>query len=132
MRQLDPPPPDVATLLEPLRPDVRALADRVRKLVLATLPRVTEIADRTARVIGYGYGPGYRDMVASIILSKQGVKLGLAEGARLPDPDGLLAGSDKVHRHIAFTEPRQVSQPAVKALLRAALAAWKARAAGNA
>jgi hypothetical protein len=86
--------------------------------------RATEIADHKTRVIGYGYGPGYPDM---LILSKQGVKLGLVGGAALPDPRGLLAGSGRVHRHIAFTEPRQVGQPAVKALLRAALAAWRVR-----
>jgi hypothetical protein len=126
------PPPDVEARLESLPPDVRALIERARRLILATLPKAIELADRRARVIGYGYGPGYKDMVATLILSKQGVKLGLAAGVSLPDPDGLLAGSGKVHRHIAFTESRQVGQPAVKTLLQAALAAWKARAAGRA
>jgi hypothetical protein len=124
-------PPDVLALLEPLYPDVRAVTERARELVLATLPRAMEIADPKARVIGYGYGPGYRDMVATLILSKHGVKLGLVGGAKLADPHGLLAGSGKVHRHIAFTEPGQVSRPAVKALLRAALHAWKARTASG-
>lgn len=43
-------------------------------------------------------------MVATLILSRGGVKLGLARGSELPDPKHLLAGSGKVHRHIAFTE----------------------------
>jgi len=120
-------PQDVAALLEPLPADVRDLVARVRRLVLATLPKAIETPDRRARLIGYGYGPKYRDTVAVIILSKKGVKLGLPWGSELADPDDLLTGEGKVHRHIAFTEESQVGRPAVKALLRAALAAWKAR-----
>jgi hypothetical protein len=125
-------PPDVARLLQTISPDVRVLVARVRALLLATLPKAIETPDSQARVIGYGYGPKYRDTVAVIILSKKGVKLGLVSGAHLPDPDGLLAGTGKTHRHIAFTEEREVGRPAVKALLRAALAAWKVRTAGGA
>ena len=111
---------------------MHVLVARVRRLLLTTLPKVIETPDPQARVIGYGYGPKYRDTVAVIILSKKGVKLGLVEGAHLPDPDGLLAGEGKTHRHIAFTDESEVGRPAVKALLRAALAAWKVRAAGGA
>jgi len=125
------PPPEVAALFESLDPEVRALAEKTRTLVLATLPKAIEIPDPKARVIGYGYGAGYRDMVATLILSKQGVKLGLVDGAALSDPDHLLEGSGNVHRYIPFTEARQVARPAVKTLLRRALAAWKARAAGG-
>ena len=125
-------PAEVAELLATLATDIRALALRVRKLVLATLPGTTEIADSKARVIGYGYGAGYRDLVATLILSRKGVKLGLVGGAGLPDPDRLLAGSGKVHRYIAFTELSQVGRPPVKALLRAALQAWRWREAGGA
>jgi len=124
------PPPGVARLFESLDPKVRALAEKARTLVLATLPGAIELPDPKARVIGYGYGPGYKDMVATLILSKQGVKLGLVGGATLPDPEHLLEGSGKVHRYVAFAEPRQIDRPAVKTLLGRALAAWKARVAG--
>lgn len=103
------------------------MALSVRKLVRTVLPRCLEIPDKAARVIGYGYGPGYRDMVAVLILSRGGVKLGLVRGSDLPDPKHLLAGSGRVHRHIAFTALDQVSQPGVRALVRAAYTAWKER-----
>ena len=99
----------------------------VRKLVRSVLPRCQEIPDKGARVIGYGYGPGYRDMVATLILSRGGVKLGLARGSELPDPKHLLAGSGKGHRHLAFTELDEVGRPGVRALLRAAYATWQKR-----
>jgi hypothetical protein len=66
-------------------------------------------------------------MVATLILSRRGVKLGLVCGSELPDPKHLLAGAGKVHRHIAFAELDQVGRPGVKALLQAAYAAWKER-----
>ncbi len=103
------------------------MALSVRKLVRSVLPRCQEIPDRSARVIGFGYGAGYRDTVVALILSRGGVKLGLVRGSELPDPKHLLAGAGKVHRHIAFTALDQVGQPAVKVLLKAAYTAWKER-----
>lgn len=67
------------------------------------------------------------DIVATLILSRGGVKLGLARGSELADPKHLLAGSGKVHRHIAFTELDEVGRPGVRALLRAAYATWQKR-----
>ena len=118
---------DVKELLAGLPPDVRDLASAVRKLLRSTLPRVQEVPDKKARLIGFGYGPGYRDTVAALILSRTGVKVGLARGAELADPSHLLSGSGKVHRHIAFTRLDDVGRPGVKALLKAAYAAWKER-----
>ena len=122
-----PSPTEAKKLLAGLTPEVRVLALAVRELVRTVLPRCQEIPDKAARVIGYGYGPAYHDMVAVIILSRAGVKLGLVRGSELPDPKHLLAGNGRVHRHIAFTDLDQVSQPGVKALVKAAYAAWKER-----
>ncbi len=122
-------PAEVRALLDTLTPEVRALALEVRRLERAVLPRVQEIPDTSARVIGYGYGSGYRDIVATIILSRSGVKLGLVHGAELPDPRRLLEGKGKVHRYIAFTSAHGVGRPGVKSLLKATYAAWKERSA---
>ena len=125
-------PAAVVALVASLDPHVRSLVLGVRELVLATLPGATEVPDAKARVIGYGYGTGYKDMVATIILSRKGVKLGLVQGASLDDPSGLLEGEGKVHRHIPFAEPGEIERPAVKALIRVAHAAWKERSAERA
>jgi len=117
----------VTELLAGLAPDVRTLARAVRKLLRSTLPRVQEIADKKARLIGYGYGPGYKDTVAALILSRSGVKVGLARGAELADPRHLLSGSGKVHRHIAFTDLDDVGRPGVKDLFKASYVAWRER-----
>jgi hypothetical protein len=120
-------PKEVEQLLEPYPSEVRALALAARELLTQLVPGATEIADASAKVIGYGYGPGYKDMICTLILSKRGVKVGIARGAELPDPEGLLQGSGKVHRHVPLQTMDDLKQPGLKQLLEAGLAAWKQR-----
>ncbi len=58
--------------------------------------------------LGYNYCRGYKGTVATLILSKTGVKIGVPYGASLPDAMHLLAGAGKVHRHVAITEAAQL------------------------
>ena len=90
----------IDTLLRSYPEDVQILARQARKTLREWLPNAGEGADASARMIAYRYGPGYKGMVCTLILSKSGVKLGLVGGATLADPHGLLAGSGKVHRHV--------------------------------
>ncbi len=106
---------------------VRETAGAARDLLTTVLPGIEEKADFSAKLIGYSYGPGYKGVVCTLILSKTGVKLGLFRGAELPDPKKLLAGEGKVHRHVQLRSPADLDRPGLKALLRAALKAWRAR-----
>jgi hypothetical protein len=116
---------DVEHFLAEYPPQVRAAAAGTRQLILATLPDIEETLDRPARIVGYGYGRRYSDLICTIIPSKTGVKLGIARGADLPDPEGLLTGSGKRHRHVEVGAGAKATKPALKRLLRTALAAWK-------
>ena len=106
---------------------VRDTADAARKLLKDALPDVTESVDASAKMVAYTYGPGYKGFVCSLIVSKSGVKLGIFRGSELPDPKKLLAGAGKVHRHVQLNSPSDATQPALKALLKAAHSAWKKR-----
>ena len=64
-------------------------------------------------------------MVSYITVSQQGVKLGVARGASLPDPKKLLQGSGKSNRHVVIKTPGDLETPGIRQLVRAALAAWK-------
>jgi len=108
-------------------PEVQAVALELRRTVRSALPRAAEMLDRASRVVGYGFGTGYADLICVIIPSKKGVKLGMARGAELPDPAGLLEGAGKRHLYVALAEVAEARQPGLKHLLGAALAAWKAR-----
>jgi hypothetical protein len=106
---------------------VQSIAWELRLMILSSMPGVRETVDRSARIIGYGFGVGYRDLVCTIIPSKMGVKLGIVQGAELADDIGLLQGTGKRHRHVSLTKISDLDQPGFKPLLKAALAAWQAR-----
>ena len=108
---------------------VQGLARSARTLLLEALPGAQETIDGSAPVIGYGYGPGYKGLICSLLLSKSGVKLGLAHGAALPDPDHLLEGSGKVHRFVQLRAAGDLRQASLRQLLKAATAAARARTA---
>jgi hypothetical protein len=122
---------DIEAFLASYPAGVTELAHAARRLLERALPGAEETLDQSARVIGFGYGPGYKGTVCALILSKTGVKIGLFRGSELPDPKGLLQGSGKVHRHVALQTLADLKQPGLKPLIKAALAAWKARTKGD-
>jgi hypothetical protein len=126
-----PVPKDVEELLMLYPSEVQDLALAARELIHELVPGASELVDASARVIGYGYGPGYKDTICTLILSQRGVKIGVARGTELPDPNGLLQGSGKVHRHVPILELADLRQPGLKSLLEAGVTAWKQRSAIN-
>lgn len=114
-------------LLETYPANVRDIALAARQMINATIPDLQEMVDRSARVIGYGFGAGYADLICTIILSKSGVKLGIVGSAALPDPNKLLEGSGKRHRYVALTKLSDLKKPGIKPLLKARVAAWKSQ-----
>jgi len=111
--------------------NVQTLARSSRTLVRQWLPHAKEGEDSAARLFAYSYGPGYKGVICTLILSKTGVKLGIAGGASLPDPHKLLRGEGKVHRHVPLKAIEDLQQPGVKELVAAASAACHERL-GNA
>jgi hypothetical protein len=116
-------------LLAPYPEAVRELADAARIALAKALPGAAEGVDRSAKLLSYSYGPGYKGLVCTLLLSKTGVKLGLYRGSELPDPAGLLQGAGKVHRHVQLRSPADLERPELKRLLAAALAAFRERSA---
>jgi len=114
-------------VLQSCPPEVQVLAEKARRLLLRLLPEAEETVDPTASVLSYSYGPGYRGMVCTLLLSKSGVKVGLVNGAELSDPTGLLEGSGKKHKYVQLKTASDLNHRAVKQLIQAAYAAWKQR-----
>jgi hypothetical protein len=117
----------VDTLLNAYPDAVQSVAADARRLIRRLLPKIEEQADPAAAIVAYGYGPGYRGMVCTLILSKSGVKLGLVRGSELDDPHRLLGGSGKVHRYIALRTRDDLKRPGVSDLIKATHAAWRER-----
>lgn len=117
-------------LLQGYPEPTRQLAAALRELLFKWLPGIQENPDFSAGIIGYGYGPGYKHIVCTIILSKKGVKLGFWKGVELEDPDRLLKGAGKVHLHAEIKELRDIQNKALVLLIQHAGAAYKARRLG--
>jgi hypothetical protein len=122
-----PSPKEIESFLANYRPEVREVALAARKLLDGALPGAEEMLDESARVIGYGYGPGYKGVVCTLILSRNGVKLGIARGSELADPKQLMRGSGKIHRHVQLQSIADLKRPGLNSLLKAALTAWHER-----
>jgi hypothetical protein len=122
-----PSPNEIETFLANYPPEVREVALAARKLLDGALPGAEETLDESARVIGYGYGPGYKGVVCTLILSRTGVKLGIVRGSELADPKQLMRGTGKVHRHVQLQTIADLKRPGLDSLLKAALIAWHER-----
>lgn len=118
---------EIESLLSAYPSEVREIALAASNLLLEVLPGAEVTLDESAKIIGYGYGPGYKGLVCTLNLSRTGVKVGVARGAELPDPEQLMKGKGKVHRHVPLQTVADLKRPGLKPLLKAALAAWKKR-----
>ena len=117
--------PAVDTFLKGYSPQVREIAVKAREVILSVLPDATEKVYPGWKVIQYGAGADMKSVFAAISPQRERVNLGLANGAALPDPDGLLEGDGKAIRHLKLTSPQAASAPAVRELVRGALQALR-------
>ena len=110
---------DVERLLAAAPPKTADLARQTCEQILAMFPDSTVTVDEER--VGFGRGSGYKGLVFVVSAHRDHVTLGLANGATLPDPAGLLEGAGKVHRHVKLRTPEDLARPELRALLTAAL-----------
>ena len=117
----------VEDILSRFDEDTATLAARLRKFLLEELKDIIEIPDNSINLVGYGYGTGYKDLICTLLVSKQGVKLGFYKGSELPDPQKLLTGTGKVHRFVEIKTEQDIKNPALKKIITEALKAHQIR-----
>ena len=117
--------PAVDTFLKGYPPQVREIAVKARETILSVLPAASEKVFPGWKVIQYGAGADMKSVFAAISPQRERVNLGLAHGADLADPEGLLEGDGKAIRHVKLTSAEAAGAPAVKELIRGALQATK-------
>jgi hypothetical protein len=71
--------------------------------------------------IGFGSGTGYKGLVFVVSPHAKHVTLGLAGGADLPDPAGLMEGAGRVHRHVKIREEADLVRPGLRDLMAVAV-----------
>ena len=60
------PDPGFEAFLSTYPPEVRGLAQLVREAVLSALPGVEEIVDSPSRIVAYGHGQKYSQLICAI------------------------------------------------------------------
>jgi hypothetical protein len=103
-------------------PEVRDLALQTRQLVLEIIPGAEEMVDPPSRIIAYGFGRKYADLICAIAPYSAHVNLIFSKGTELPDPQGLLSGTGKRARHVRITSAEALKHPGVRNLIQAAVA----------
>jgi hypothetical protein len=101
------------------RPEVVAAARAVQTVILEELPGVVVHFDRGDGLLALGTSSGMRDLLFALIPHGGWLNLQLADGAVLPDPDGLIEGTGKRIRHVKLRSAEAAGEPAVRALVRA-------------
>jgi hypothetical protein len=112
---------DLTVLLERHSPAVREVFSGLRALVREVAPDAVEQLDLPDRVLAFGFGPpgGVRmsGFAIGLIPHTAHVNVQLADGALLPDPDGIIEGTGKRIRHVKCRTPDDVARPALRVLL---------------
>jgi len=112
---------DLATLLEPHSPAIRDVFGALRALARELMPDAQEQVDLPDRVLALGFGPpgGVRmsGFAVGLIPHTAHVNVQLADGALLPDPEGIVEGIGKRIRHVKCRSLDDVARPALRALI---------------
>lgn len=94
------------------------IALRLREIITSSIPDIREEFDKSARILGYGLGPGYAGLICTIIPSQKGVKLGIVRGAQISDANGVArrfgqtASLHCIQEILRFGEGRGAGSPA--------------------
>jgi hypothetical protein len=120
-------PADPAYLgfLAAFSPDIRELSLAARAAVLEEAPEASELAydAYNAVALAFTFSGRYKEAFAHVAAYAGHVNLGFNRGAELPDPSARLRGTGKAIRHVRLTAPADLADPALRALLQAAVAA---------
>jgi hypothetical protein len=114
---------DVDRLLAEHTPELQAIERALRSTIRTAFPDAIEQVDFGNKLIAFGRSMKIRGLLFAIIAHKTHVNLQLADGANLPDPDGLIEGTGKRIRHVKIRSVEAASSAAVVAIVHAQLAA---------
>ena len=104
---------------------MREVALRACNTVLAIFPgAVVTVQTQNpsfGTTIGFGTAAGYKGLRFTVTPQRTHVTLGIAYGAGLADPSGLLEGTGKVHRHVKLRRVEDLDRAELRQLLASAM-----------
>ena len=114
---------DIDRLLAEHTAELQAVERALRATIRSEDPDLVEQVDFGNKLIAFGRSMQMRGLLFAIIAHQTWVNLQLADGADLPDPDGVIEGTGKRIRHVKIRSVEAASSDPVVAAIRAQLAA---------
>ncbi|MGC2109627.1 MAG: DUF1801 domain-containing protein [Candidatus Korobacteraceae bacterium] len=104
-------------------PEIAAQAKATLGKMRDRLPGAVEMVYDNYNALVVGFCPVERasEVIMSIAIYPRWINLCFFAGDRLPDPQKLLRGNGKIVRTIRLEDAKTLDEPAVKALMKAAL-----------
>ena len=106
-------------LLARQTPVIQAAARALDALIREELPDVVVEFDPGNGLLAFGRSMKMRDLLFALIPHAGWVNLQLADGALLPNPDGLIEGTGKRIRHVKVRSAAAAADPKVRSIVRA-------------
>jgi hypothetical protein len=105
-------------------PEIAAQAKAVLEKMRKRYPAALELVYDNYNALAIGFCPSERasEAIFSIAIYSKWVSLFFLQAHGLPDPDKLLKGSGRVAKHIVLPTPAMLDEPAVKTLMKEAVA----------
>jgi len=104
-------------------PEVQAAARALEALIHEAVPDVVAEYDPGNGLLAFGRSMKMRDLLFALIPHAGWVNLQLADGALLPNPDGLIEGTGKKIRHVKVRSAQAARDPRVASAIRQQLEA---------
>jgi hypothetical protein len=111
------------SLLESRSAEVQEAARAIAGVLMGELPDGVVHFDRADGLLAFGTSSAMSDLLFALIPHSRWVNLQLADGAVLPDPDGLIEGTGKRIRHVKIRNAELALSPAVREIVQAQVAA---------
>ncbi|MGE0492989.1 MAG: MmcQ/YjbR family DNA-binding protein [Vulcanimicrobiota bacterium] len=112
---------DFDALLHGYDPAIGELARGARRLIASVRPRAhQEVHPGWGGYLLFKQVAGAGTTVCWLSAHQKHVSIGFSQGASLPDPAGLLAGTGKHQRHVKIKKPVDLERPELRALIAAA------------
>src|SRR5215470_8055645 len=127
------PPAALRKFLEPYDPTVARLFFAARRTVLAAAPQATELVYDAYNAVTavYTFTDRLKEAFCHVAAYPGHVNLGFNRGAALADPEQLLVGTGASIRHVRISTTRDLQQPGVQRLVRAAVEQGKRLTGGH-
>jgi hypothetical protein len=118
------PEQQLAAFLARFTPEISSLAKSILSKMRQRYPTALELVYDNYNALAIGFGPSERasEAIFSIALFPRWVSLFFLQGAGLSDPNKIMQGSGNVARHIRLPSASTLDEPAVRALMREAVA----------